>query len=57
MAPPSLGEEAKGVKRTDRLHSAHEISPRARLSSMSSSVLILRELRRGSAGMSLGGRV
>ena len=40
---------------THRRHSAQEISPRARLSSISSSVLTLREFRRGSAGMAGGG--
>lgn len=39
------------AKKTHRRHSAHEISPLARLSSISSSVLILRELRLGSAGI------
>ena len=38
--------------RTHRRHSAQDISPRARLSSMSSSLVVLRAGFRGSAGIS-----
>lgn len=41
-----------GVARTHRRHSAQDISPLARLSSMSSSLVTFLDVRRGSAGIS-----